>query len=67
MSGMQRRRLMERLVEFGPPLLQAVAALGASVVLQYSTQPGVPLWLVVMTFVVAVAVLAAASVWSWRA
>jgi hypothetical protein len=66
-SPRHRRDYFTTAVEAIPPLLQALAAVAASVALAFANHRFVPLWSVIIIVVLSVLVLVISGIWSWRA
>jgi hypothetical protein len=66
-SPRHRRDYFATAVEAVPPLLQALAAITASVAFAFANHRFVPLWSVIVVAALSVLVLVISGIWSWRA
>jgi hypothetical protein len=66
-SSKRRREYFAVATEIAPPLLDAIAALAASLALTFVTRRYVPTWSVVLVLAIAVLTILGAGLWSWRA
>jgi hypothetical protein len=58
---------LERTIEIAVPLVQAITALLAGIAVNFADSYYVPWWLTVMNVVVALALIGASAIWSWKA